>query len=92
MIMTLDVEAEILELKKRVGVLENTVALLAGEVRNIQPEISGLRTAQVDRFDGVDAAVVKLQQRLERLDLHVWSLRDDLPHLVSDAVKKALKT
>ncbi|MEM7778260.1 MAG: hypothetical protein AAF732_21975 [Pseudomonadota bacterium] len=86
----MDLEAEIVELKKRVGLLEGTVASLSGQLRNLQPELLALREIGTDRFDGIDLAIDKIQRRIERVDLQVWSLRDDLPTLIADAVRRAL--
>lgn len=87
----MDTDAEIEELKKRVSLLEATVSALARQVQSVQPELVSLREINNDRFDGVDIAIDKLQHRIERIDTQVWALRDDLPTLISDAVRKAVR-
>ncbi len=84
-------ENELDDLRKRVDLLEATVASLARQLNTFQPELVALREISSDRFDGVDLAIDKLQHRLERVDQQVWGLRDDLPSLIGQAVRNALR-
>lgn len=81
----MDIEGEITELKRRVGDLEGAVNVLAGRVGQVHPDLMALRQTTTDRFDKVEDLVGKVVGRLDDLNSQVWSLRDDLPHILSAA-------
>lgn len=87
----MDFEKEIMELKRRVDDLEGAVNVLAGRLGSVHPEIVSLKTATAQRFDGVDAGMGRLIKKLDDVNTQVWSLRDDFPGLLGDAVETALK-
>lgn len=84
--MAMDIEREIAELKRRVGDLEGTVNVLTGQLSQVQPAIAKLADATSGRFDKTDDGLKQVTKRLERLDTHVWSLRDDLPEMIREAL------
>ena len=85
----MDVEREILELKRRVGDLEGTVNVLAVNFGRIQPEIEALREATRPRFDALEELIQRMVGKMDALNAQVWSLRDDMPILLSDVLKKS---
>ncbi len=88
----MDVESEILDLKRRVGDLEGAVNVLTGQVAKIDPHLIALSTKHEGRFDKIEDLVGKMTSRLDLLNTQMWSLRDDLPDLVRDGIKKGLGT
>lgn len=88
----MDVETEILELKRRVGDLEGAVNVLAGQISQIGPGIASFRQTAGERFDGVEGLMSRVVSRLDTLNTQVWSLRDDLPELISQAVSRSRST
>lgn len=87
----MDIEMEIKDLKRRVGDLEGAVNVLAGKFADVHPELVSLKEATVARLDGIDAGMGRLTKQLVDVNTQVWSLRDDFPELIGDAVKSALK-
>jgi len=87
----MDFENEIKDLKRRVGDLEGAVNLLAGNFSNVHPELVSLKAATEDRFDGIDVGMGRLIKKLDAVNTQVWSLRDDFPVLIGDAIKSAMK-
>ncbi|MBU1210794.1 MAG: hypothetical protein KJ587_05905 [Alphaproteobacteria bacterium] len=87
----MDFEKELFDLKRRVDDLEGAVNVLAGRIGSVHPEIVSLRTATAQRFDGVDAGMGRLIKKLDDVNTQVWSLRDDFPVLLGDALESALK-
>jgi hypothetical protein len=75
----MDVQAEISELKRRVGDLEGAVSVLTGQLSRVHPKVS---------FDKVEGLMGRLVGRMDTMSVHVWSLRDDLPSLIAEALKK----
>lgn len=82
----MDIEAELLQLKRRVDDLEGAINVLAGQVRAVHPELLALKTETSRRFDATDVQMGRLLQRLDTMNDQVWSLRDDLPMLIRRAL------
>ncbi len=87
----MDFENEIENLKRRVGDLEGAVNVLAGKVSSVHPEIISLNETATERFDGVEQVMGRLTKQVEDVNTQVWSLRDDFPELISEALKTALR-
>ncbi len=86
----MDVEREIKDLKRRVGDLEGAVNVLAGQLGQIHPDLVELKDLSTARFDVLDGAMGRFINRLDTVNAQVWSLRDDLPDLLSAAVSQVL--
>jgi hypothetical protein len=82
----MDVETEILDLKRRMGDLEGAVNVLTGHLREVHPELRALGEVTGRRFDSVDALFGRVFARLDTMNTQIWSLRDDMPDLLSQAL------
>ena len=82
----MDVEAEIVELKRRVGDLEGAVRVLASQTVSVQPDITAITTGTYKRLDDVAVMIDRVVNRLDSVNTQVWSLRDDLPDLMANAI------
>lgn len=85
----MDIELEIRDLKRRVGDLEGAVNVLASRPRPVDQDVEALRAHCVARFDGMDAVMQQVMKRLETLNTQTWSLRDDLPVLIAEALRRS---
>ena len=85
----MDIESEIQDLKRRVGDLEGAVSVLTGQLRDVHPNLLSLQSQTTQRFDTVETLMGRIVSRLDDVNLQVWSLRDDFPVLVSEALHKA---
>ena len=90
----MDVEAEIRDLKRRVGDLEGAYSVLTGQVRDLQPDLRTFRAESLDNFerfrrvlDRVDTRLDDVGKRMQQMELQVWSIRDDLPELVREGIQ-----
>lgn len=90
MVALMNIEAEILDLKRRVGDLESALNVLTGQLRLVHPELVTLREETGGRLEKVSSAVTAMDHRLGKVEVQVWSLRDDLPEIVQQAVKHAI--
>lgn len=84
----MDLEREITDLKRRVGHLEGAVSVLSGHIENVHPELIQLKDLTSRSFDKMDTLMSRFVQRLDTMNTQVWSLRDDLPELMSVALKQ----
>lgn len=82
----MNIENEIQDLKRRVGELEGTVISLNDRLSSLQPELHTLQRQTGERFDTVETMFTRLIGRLDSINTQVWSLRDDLPHLIASAI------
>jgi hypothetical protein len=81
----MDVEAEIRELKRRVGDLEGAVNVLSGQIGKVHPDLVAFAAASETRFDRMEDLVGKVTSRLDLMNTQIWSLRDDLPIILARA-------
>ena len=79
-------EAELEHLKRRVDDLEGAVSVLSGYLRSGHPELLALKGETSRRFDLADSQMARIVQRLDFMNTQVWSLRDDLPSLLRQAI------
>jgi hypothetical protein len=87
----MDIHAEISELKRRVGDLEGAVSVLTGQLSRVHPDLVALQQQTTTSFNKVEGLMVRLVVRIDTMSSHVWSLRDDLPTLIADAITKSAK-
>jgi len=80
----MDVEAEIRDLPRRVGELEGSFGFLTGQVRDVHRALLAFQENTNSRFD-------KVEGRLGRVEKEVRELRRDMPGIVGDAVRDALR-
>ncbi|MGE0628209.1 MAG: hypothetical protein AB7O43_10325 [Hyphomicrobiaceae bacterium] len=85
----MEFEDEIRNLKRRVDDLEGAVSVLTGQIGRVHPELVTLTETTAQRFDRIEGLVAKVASSLETVNTQVWSLRDDLPSLVLDAIRKS---
>jgi predicted nucleic acid-binding Zn-ribbon protein len=91
--MAMDVEAEIRDLKRRVGELEGSFGFLTRQVQNVHKDLlsfeektEGKLREHDGRFDRVDAKIDSLDRKI---DAKVDGLAGALPGIVTDAVREA---
>jgi hypothetical protein len=86
--MVMNVEKEIDDLKRRVAELEGSFTYIVGQLREVQTymhrQFDGLRTEMREGFAKVD-------KRFDKVEADVAGLREDLPGIVTDAVRSGLR-
>ena len=89
--MALDVEAEIRDLKRRVSEIEGSFGFLTQQIRGVHKDLLDFEAKTEQRFEKVDSRFDKIDGRLDRVESGVRRLRDDMPGIVGDAVRGALR-
>jgi predicted trehalose synthase len=79
----MNVEAEIRDLKRRVGELEGSFGFLGGQVRDVHRSLLTFQEETNQRFDGVDGRFDRVETRLERVEQAV----DELPRALAEVVR-----
>jgi hypothetical protein len=79
--MAMDVEAEIRELKRRVGELEGSFGFLTRQVQGVHKDLLAFEEKTDKKLREHDA-------RFDRLDRDIKGLRTDLPKIVADTMRE----
>jgi uncharacterized protein YoxC len=94
----MDVEAEIRDLKRRVGELEGGFGFLTQQVQGVHRDLLGFQQQTNRRFDKVDGRFDKVDSRFDKVEADirgvkadVASLRKELPSVVGDAMREVLR-
>ena len=89
--MAMDVEAEIRDLKRRVGEIEGSFGFLTQQIKSVHKDLLTFQARTEQRFEKADGRLDKVDGRLDRLEKGVRSLRDDMPGIVGGAMRDALR-
>jgi hypothetical protein len=96
--MGMDVEAEIRDLKRRVGELEGSFGFLTRQVGDVHKDLLAFEARTEERFDKVDqhfdkvdGRLDKIDGRLDHLDTGLRGLRTDMPKIVADTMRDVLR-
>jgi len=85
--MAMNVEAEIRDLKRRVGEIEGSFGFLTQQLKSVHKDLLTFQAKTEQRFDAIDARFDKGDGRLDRLDAGIRKLREDMPGIVGDAMR-----
>jgi len=90
--MAMDVEAEIRDLKRRVGELEGSFGFLTEQVKTVHKDLLAFEAKTEQRFNKVDERFDRLEQKVDGLDRKIDSKIDGLakalPGIVGDAMRE----
>jgi predicted nucleic acid-binding Zn-ribbon protein len=91
--MTMDVEAEIRELKRRVSEIEGSFGFLTRQVKGVHKDLLAFQARTEQRFDKLehktDQRFDQVDGRLDRVEKEVRGLRKDMPGIVGAAMREA---
>jgi predicted nucleic acid-binding Zn-ribbon protein len=88
--MTMNVEAEIRDLKRRVSKIEGSFGFLTQQIKGVQ-DLLAFQAKAEQRFDKIDGRIDKVDGRLERVEKGVQSLRADMPGIVASAMREVTR-
>ncbi len=80
----MNVEAEIRDLKRRVDELEGSFGFLMEQVKGVHRDLLGFQERTEARFD-------RIESKIDRVETDVRSLREDLPEIVSSAIREVIR-
>jgi len=78
--MPMNVEAEIRDLKRRVGELEGSFGFLTQQIKGVHKDLLAFQAGTQEEFK-------KVNGRLDRLESGIRGLREDLPGIVGNAMR-----
>src|SRR5687767_10616306 len=96
--MSMNMEAEIRDLKRRVSELEGSFGFLMEQVKGVHRSLLGFQERAEERFDRVegrldkvDGSLDKVDGRLGKVETGIRALRNEMPEIVGDAVREVLR-
>jgi hypothetical protein len=89
--MAMDVEAEIRDLKRRVGEIEGSFGFLTQQIKSVHRDLLAFQAITEERFDKTDGRLDKVDGRVDRLEKGVRTLRGDMPGIVASAMRDVLR-
>jgi predicted nucleic acid-binding Zn-ribbon protein len=87
--MSMNVEAEIRDLKRRVGELEGSFGFLTQQVKAVHKDLLAFEAKTEQQFKKVDERFDQVDRRFDHLERKVDGLAKALPGIVGDAVREA---
>ncbi len=89
--MAMDVEAEIRDLKRRVGEIEGSFGFLTQQVQSVHKDLLAFEAKTEQRFEKIDNKLREHDGRFDRLEREVKGLRTDMPKVVGDTMREVLR-
>ncbi len=93
--ISMDVEAEIRDLKRRVSELEGSFGFLTRQVQGVHKDLLEFEALTEQRFDQVDKRFDRLEQKVDgldrKIDTKIDGLAKALPVIVGDELRQALR-
>ena len=90
--MSMNVEAEIRDLKRRVSELEGSFGFLTQQIKGVHKDLLAFQAKTEQRFEKLegkmDSRFDKVEGRLDLVDRGLRGLRADLPKIVGDAMRE----
>ena len=78
--MSMNVEAEIRDLKRRVGELEGSFGFLTRQVQTVHKDLLAFEAKTEDKLKEHD-------KRFDKIERDIQGLRDDMPKIVGDVMR-----
>ena len=85
--MSMNVEAKIRDLKRRVSEIEGSFGFLTQQIQNVHKELLTFEEKTEQRFDRLDSKVDALDRKI---DTKVDGLAKALPGIISDTMREVL--
>lgn len=87
----MDVEAEIRDLKRRVGEMEGSFGFLTEQVKGVHRDLLGFQDGTEQQFEQVNGRLDKIDGGLDKVESEVRRLREDMPGMVGDTMREVMR-
>jgi predicted RNase H-like nuclease (RuvC/YqgF family) len=89
--MSMDVEAEIRDLKRRVGEIEGSFGFLTEQVKSVHRDLLKFEEKTDRKLQEHDARFDRLDNKIDGVDRKVDGLTKALPNIVGDTMREVLR-
>jgi hypothetical protein len=88
--MSMNIEAEIRDLKRRVSEIEGSFGFLTQQIKSVHKDLLAFQAKTEQGFDHVEGRFDKIDGRLDHVDRGLRGLRADMPKIVGNAMRDVL--
>jgi hypothetical protein len=88
--MSMNIEAEIRDLKRRVSEIEGSFGFLTQQIKSVHKDLLAFQAKTEQRFEHVNGRLDKVDGRLDQVDRGLRGLRTDMPKIVGNALRDVL--
>jgi hypothetical protein len=88
--MSMNIEAEIRDLKRRVSEIEGSFGFLTQQIKSVHKDLLAFQAKTEQRFEHVNGRIDKVDGRLDHIDRGLRGLRTDMPKIVGNALRDVL--
>ena len=88
--MSMNIEAEIRDLKRRVSEIEGSFGFLTQQIKSVHKDLLAFQAKTEQRFEHVNGRLDKVDGRLDQVDRGLRALRTDMPKIVGNALRDML--
>jgi len=85
--MSMNIEAEIRDLKRRVSEIEGSFGFLTQQIKTVHKDLPAFQAKAEQKFDQIDGKLDKIDGRIDLVDRGLRGLRNDMPKIVGDAMR-----
>jgi predicted nucleic acid-binding Zn-ribbon protein len=89
--MTMNVEAEIRDLKRRVGELEGSFGFLSEQIKGVHRDLHAFQASTEARFDRIEKDVTGVRAEVGSLRADVRSFRAHMPGIVANTMREVMR-
>jgi hypothetical protein len=88
--MSMNIEAEIRDLKRRVSEIEGSFGFLTQQIKSVHKDLLAFQAKTEQGFDHLNGRIDKVDGRLDQVDRGLRGLRTDMPKIVGNALRDAI--
>jgi len=90
--MSMNIEAEIRDLKRRVSELEGSFGFLTQQIKSVHKDLLAFQAKTEQGFQQVNGRIDQVNGRIDMLDRGLRGLRNDIPKIVGDTMREVIAT
>ena len=89
--MTMNIEAEIRDLKRRVSEIEGSFGFLTQQLKSVHKDLLSFQERTEQKFEKVDGRFDRLEKEIRDVRKEVGDLRKDMPGIVGNTMREVLR-
>ena len=89
--MTMNIEAEIRDLKRRVSEIEGSFGFLTQQLKSVHKDLLSFQERTEQKFEKVDGRFDRLEKEIRDVRKEVGDLRKEMPGIVGNTMREVLR-
>jgi hypothetical protein len=88
--MSMNIEAEIRDLKRRVSEIEGSFGFLTQQIKSVHKDLLAFQAKTEQALEQVNGRIDQVNGRIDMVDGGLRGLRADMPKIVGDAMREVM--